>query len=112
MRCIIGINDEERREKQDVLINITLHADLREAGRTDDFTATIDYKAVKSRVVDIVEQSSYFLVEALAEAVAQACLSFQGVQQTDVSVEKPGALRYARSAGVEITRGRVENRKV
>jgi len=31
-RCIIGIYDEERREKQDVVINITLHADLRKAG--------------------------------------------------------------------------------
>jgi FolB domain-containing protein len=105
-RCIVGINEEERREKQEVLINIALYADLREAGRTDKFADAVDYRAVKKRVLALVEDSRFYLVEALAEAVAAACLKQPAVQQVTVRVEKPSALRFARSVGVEITRER------
>jgi len=108
LRCIIGINEDERHEKQDVVINVTLHADLAEAGKTDDFTTTVDYKAVKLRIVELVEGSSCFLLEALAEAIAQACLGFELVMHVDVTVEKPAALRFARTVGVEISRAKLE----
>jgi len=106
LRCIIGIYPEERREKQDVVINISLHTDLSRAGRTDNFHDTVDYKAVKKAIVSLVEASSYQLLEALAQAVADACLDFDGVEQVDVTIEKPGALRFARTVGVEISRRR------
>ena len=107
VRCIIGINEDERREKQDVVINITLHADLRKAGETDNIADTIDYKSIKKRVISIVENSQYFLVEAMADKIARACLeSDNRIAQADVLVEKPGALRFARTVGVEISRTR------
>ena len=106
LRCIIGVNDEERREKQDVIVSISLHADLSRAGATDDFADTVDYKAIKQRVLSLVEGSHHFLIEALAESIARACLESGRVQQVDVTVEKPGALRFARTVAVEITRGR------
>ena len=106
VRCILGINENERREKQDVLINLTIHADLREAGKSDRIEDTVDYRALKKRILAMAESSQYFLVEALAEAVAELCLEQQGVRQVEVSVEKPHALRFARSVAVEITRQR------
>lgn len=106
LRCIIGVNDDERREKQDVVINVVLWADLRAAGRSDRMEDTVDYRAIKKRIVALVEASSYCLVEALASAIADACLADTRVQQAQVRVEKPAALRYARTVGVEITRGR------
>lgn len=106
LRCIIGVNDDERREKQDVIVNITLHTDFAPAAASDDFARAVDYKKVKLRVVSLVEGSRYYLLEALAEAIACACLEFERVQQVDVMVEKPGALRFARTVGVEISRKR------
>lgn len=103
-RCIIGVGDEERRDKQDVIINIVLWADLREAGRSDILEDSVDYSAVKKRVVAMVEESSFHLVEALAESIASICLQSPAVHQVQVTVEKPSALRFARSVGVEITR--------
>lgn len=108
LQCVIGINEEERHKKQNVVINISLYADLRQAGATDDFNFTVDYKAVKQRILALVEQSSYFLVEALAEAIAKACLEFDRVEQVDILVEKPGALRFARTVGVEISRSKID----
>ncbi len=106
VRCILGINEHERREKQDVVINLTLHADLREAGKNDRIEDTVDYRALKKRVLSLAEDSRYLLVEALAEAIAELCLAQHGVQQVDVCVEKPHALRFARSVAVEISRKR------
>lgn len=103
-RCVIGVGDEERREKQDVLINISLATDLREVGRTDRFEDAVDYRALKKRILRMTEESEYHLVESLAERIAEMCLENPAVSEAQVSVEKPTALRYARSVGVEVTR--------
>lgn len=109
LRCIIGIYEEERREKQDVVINITLYADLHKPCRTDDVADTVDYKVLKKKVIALVEQSSCRLIEHLAEGIAQTCLAEPRVARVTVCVDKPAALRFARSVAVEITRDR-ENR--
>lgn len=105
-RCIIGVNEDERREKQDILIQIILWADLGRAARSDRFEDTVDYRAVKKKVLAMVEDSACFLVEALAERIAGICLESAGVEIVQVTVEKPSALRFARSVGVEIVRKR------
>ncbi len=105
-RCIIGVNEEERREKQDVLINISLQGDLTAACKSDRFEDAIDYRSIKKRVLNMVEKSQHYLVEALAESVAQVCLSDPKVLEVTIRVEKPSALRFARTVGVEISRPR------
>jgi FolB domain-containing protein len=106
LRCIVGIYDWERQNKQDVLINITLYADLRRACETDRIEDTVDYKTIKKKVVAMVESSSCMLVERLAQQVADICLEHPDVQRVRVLLEKPGALRFARSVGIEIVRER------
>ncbi len=106
LRCVIGINPEERREKQDVILNITMEADLRRAARSDRIADTVDYKQVKTAIRALVESSTFNLVETLAERVAEVCLRPPGVRAVTVTLDKPGALRFARSVAVEITRRR------
>jgi D-erythro-7,8-dihydroneopterin triphosphate epimerase len=104
LKCIIGVYPEERREKQDVVITVALHCDLGRACRTDDVADTVDYMAVEKAIVGLVESSEFALIEALAQAVADACLRFDRVEQVDVTVEKPRALEHARTVAVEISR--------
>ena len=106
LRCIIGIYPEERREKQDIVINIEMHADLRQAGRSDDLKDTVDYKSVKKAVLKLVENSRFQLIESLAERIADIALEHDKVQRVVVKIDKPGALRFAKSSAVEITRSR------
>lgn len=108
VRCIIGIDEHERQEKQDVVIQITMRTDLRRAGRTDALADTIDYRALKKRILELVGESRFCLIEALAQSVADECLRDERVTQVEVTVEKPGALRFARTVGVEIVRRRGE----
>ena len=105
-RCIIGINEEERREKQDVGVHITLWADLLQACRSDRIEDTVDYKALKKQILAMGEQSQFNLIEALAERIAEICLQDRRVSQVRVSVEKPAALRFAKAVAVEIVRVR------
>lgn len=104
--CIVGVNEDERVKKQDVVINITLMVDLKEPGRTDRLEDSVDYKVLKKKVLGMVEGSSFFLIEALAESIAGICLENPKVAQAVVRVDKPGALSGARSVAVEITRER------
>lgn len=110
LRTIIGINDEERRNRQDVLINITLHADTRAAGASDDIEDAANYRTITKRVIKLVEESEFFLVERMAAEIAAICLDDPRVERATVRVEKPGALRFARSVGVEIERSREDLR--
>ena len=108
LRTIIGINAEERRNRQDVLINISLHADTRAAGASDDIEDAVNYRTITKRVIKRVEGSKFYLVERMAAEIATICLDDPRVEAVDVRVEKPGALRFARSVGVEIHRTRSE----
>ncbi len=104
VECIIGINDWERVTKQEVVIDITLHADLIKPGESDDIEDTVNYRDISKAVQAHVEASSYGLIEAMARNIATICLKPEAVTRADVSVQKPGALRGADSVGVEISR--------
>lgn len=106
VRCIVGVRDWERTERQNVVLNVTLHADLTSACRSDDFAETVDYVTIKKRIIKMVESAEFFLLEKLAEETARACLEDPRVQRVDVMAEKPGALRFARTVAIEISRTR------
>ena len=105
VRGIIGINPEERIKLQDILINLVLYADTRAAAQTDDIEKAVNYKSITKRIIQHVEDSSDYLVEKLVNDIARIVLTeFEGVERVQVRVEKPGALRFARSVGIEIER--------
>ena len=106
IRGIIGIHDWEREKKQDILINIEMEADCQPAGLSDDFRDAVDYRAVSKSVIALVESSQFFLVEKVAEEIARLCLEDPRVEKVRVRVEKPGAVRFSRSVGIEVERGR------
>jgi dihydroneopterin aldolase/D-erythro-7,8-dihydroneopterin triphosphate epimerase len=105
LRAIVGINEEERRNRQDVLINLVLDVDMRQAGESDDIDHAVNYRTLTKRIIQLVETSQFFLVEKLASEIAAICLEDTRVERVHVTVEKPGALRFARSVGVSIERG-------
>jgi FolB domain-containing protein len=105
-RGIIGINDWEREKPQDILINIDLYTQDREPASADDITVCVDYRQVTKKVISRAETANRFTVEALAEDIGQICLDDPRVLKATVRVEKPGAVRFAESVGVEIERSR------
>ncbi len=105
-RGIIGINDWEREKPQDILINIIIFSNLSTAGRTDDVADSANYRTVAKKVLLHAETAGRYTVEALAADIAALCLEEARVERVRVRVEKPGAVRFAASVGVEIERER------
>lgn len=105
-RCVIGIQAWERTTMQEVVIDYDLWLDLAPAGHSDAIDDTVNYRTLTKRILAEVEGSGYQLVEAMAERIAQLCLDDPRVREARVRVDKPGALRFAASVGVEIRRGR------
>jgi len=107
LRCIIGVYPQERIARQDVVVNIVLEtAAHHHAAETDRIEDAVDYKSITKDVIDLVEQSTYQLIETLAERIAKMCLADVRVEKATVCVDKPGALRFARSVAVEVVRSR------
>lgn len=105
VRAIIGINDWERREKQSILIDLEMSCDAAAAAVEDDIEKAINYRSVTKAVIKHVEASEYFLVETLAERLADLVRSGFGVGWVRVRVRKPGAVRFSSAVGVQIERG-------
>jgi FolB domain-containing protein len=108
LRGIIGINPEERVKEQDILINMVIYADIRQAAASDAIEDAVDYKSITKRVISHVEASADFLVEKLVTDIARIIITEFNVAQVQVRVEKPGALRFAQSVGIEIERSRAD----
>ena len=106
VRGIVGLNEWERKKRQDILVNLEIFADIRAAGLSDRVEETVNYRTITKAVIKTVEESSYFLVEALASEIARLIVEDSGVDRVRVRVEKPGAVRFARSVGVDIERSR------
>ena len=101
---IVGIFDWERQVKQTVVLDIEFSADIRKAALTDSIDDTLNYKRVAKRVLGFIEESSFHLVETLAEHVAMLILEEFGVGRVSISLSKPGAIRSSRDVGVMLER--------
>lgn len=105
-RGIIGIREWEREKPQDILINLDLYTEKRKLATADDISECVDYSTLTKKVIQHAESAKRLTVEALAEDIAQLCLQDLRVLKATVRVEKPGAVRFAQSVGVEIERSR------
>ena len=106
VRGIIGVNDWERKRAQDILINVTLFTDTHRAADTDSIADCVNYSTMSKRLQAHAESVNRLTVEALANDLARICFEDKSVQKVILRVEKPGAVRFARSVGVEIERSR------
>lgn len=103
-RGVIGITERERSQPQDILVNVVLFSDITRAGTTDAIEDCANYRTVAKNILAYVEKAGRYTVEALATDLAKIGLSESGVVKVRVRVEKPGAVRFAASVGVEIER--------
>jgi len=102
---VIGIYDWERSIKQTVQIDLELAADIARAAASDSIDDTLNYKAVAKRVIAFVEQSSFQLVETLAERIVALVREEFSVPWVRLTLNKGEAVRGARGVGVVIERG-------
>jgi FolB domain-containing protein len=101
---ILGVYDEERVTPQRILINAVIYTDTRQAGKSDALTDCINYDALSQKIRSHAKNAQRQTVEALAEDIARICLTEAKAQKVLVRVEKPEAIDFIESVGVEIER--------
>jgi dihydroneopterin aldolase len=105
IRTIIGIYDWEREQRQIVSLDLEMGSDIAKAAATDTIENALDYKAVAKRLIDFIENSEFFLVETMAEQVAEIVLKEFNVPWVRLRLGKPGAVTGSKDVGVIIERG-------
>ena len=95
-----GANDDERRDGQAFLFDVTL--EIAEPA-TDSLDATIDYRLVRDIVRRVSDTASYVLLETLAAATADAVIGELPARRVRVRVRKPG-IAWAEWTGVTCER--------
>ncbi|HEX9856567.1 MAG TPA: dihydroneopterin aldolase [Acidimicrobiia bacterium] len=104
---IIGINPAERVTPQTIRVNVTMEVDTAAAAKSDDIADAVNYRTVAKAIIAHVEGGTPMLVERLVQEIADICLATDSrVASVEVKVEKPGAVRNARSVGITIHRRR------
>ena len=88
-----------------MIIDLEMSADIARAAATDSVEDTLNYKSVAKRLQQFVGDSSFQLVETLAERIAGIIRDEFGVAWVKVRVHKPGAIRGSKDVGIEIERG-------
>ena len=101
-----GYHEHELLNPQPFEVDVELVLNLQPAGVDDDLTKTIDYGRIYDIARQVVESTSFRLLETIAEAISHEVLSAFDVREVGVRVRKPkvqlgGPLDYA---GVEIWR--------
>ena len=87
-----GVRPEEEKLGQRFALDVTAFVDLRPAGTSDDYRQTVCYDALTKRVLETVTARRFYLIEAAAEAVAEALLgAFPAIERVVVEIRKPSA---------------------
>lgn len=94
----IGINPDEIGRRQPLVITVQL---LLSGGAVETIGETIDYRRIV-RAAEALSEVHIPLIESFAHRLGQECVSWPGVIEARVSVDKPFALTRG-LAGVDVT---------
>lgn len=102
LRTFIGFNADEKLKQQDVVININFSYVVNPGVYRDQVEQALDYKSVTKRVITLVENGRFLLLEKLTADVLALCTQHPAVQHAAVTVDKPHALRFADSVSLTL----------
>jgi len=103
LRTYIGIKEEEINNRQDVVINVTLHYDAGEAIRNNEIDSALNYRTITKNIIAHVEGHSFALLERMTREVLDLAMEPAAVMDAEVEIDKPHALRYSDSVSVTLS---------
>lgn len=78
----------ERTREQEFAVTLKVGTRLRRAGQSDALADTIDYDVLKRIVEETFAKESRYLIESLAETIAERILSATSAMEATVSIRK------------------------
>lgn len=107
LRTYIGFNPDELANKQDVVINFEIETEIsKKAMETDEPLDILDYKTITKKVIKLVQEGRFKLLEVLTQKILDLIMEDEKVQWARVEVDKPHALRFAKSVSLTMESNR------
>lgn len=103
LRTYVGIKEEEISNKQDVLLNITIRFDARDAIHSTEIEDTLNYRSICKEIIGFVEGNQFLLLERMTHEVLALIMEHQEVRFAEVEIDKPHALRFAESVSIALS---------
>jgi len=103
LRTYIGFNPDELVNKQDVIINFEIETEIsKQAMEADEPVDILDYKTITKKVIKLVQEGRFKLLEVLTQKILDLIMKDEKVQWARVEVDKPHALRFAESVSLSM----------
>ncbi len=103
LRTYIGINEDEIKNKQDVVVNVKIHYDAAQATDSDNMDDALNYKTVTKAIIKLVEDNRFSLLEKLTADVLAVAAEHPTVTYAEAEVDKPHALRFSDSVSLTLS---------
>lgn len=103
LRTFIGIKEDEINNKQDVVINARIEYSASHAADSDDMNQALNYRTITKRIITLVENTRFSLLEKLTAEVLAITAEHPAVRYAEVEIDKPHALRFADSVSLTLS---------
>jgi len=100
--CIIGINLDERKRKQEIIINLIIFYDF--SNIDDEIANTINYSSVYKFTKKFVENSKFYLIETLGNKLADKLIKEFKLNQIEIEIIKPSVFNSGENVSVKLKR--------
>ena len=103
---IIGIHKHEKIKKQKIKFNIVLDVDQSSIPNEKDIKSIVDYEKITNKLKNLTKSKKYNFLESLAEDSFKEIFEDNRINSVTIKIEKPEAIKNAKSVGVEIFKTR------
>ena len=103
---IIGIHEHEKIEKQKIKFNIVLDINQSSVPDEKDIKSIVDYEKITNKLENLTKSKKYNFLESLAEDSFKEIFEDKRINSVTIKIEKPEAIKNAKSVGVEVFKTR------
>ena len=103
LRTFVGINEDEKKNRQDVVINIRIHYHAEKAVSFNAIDEALNYRTITKQVIAHVEGNRFLLLERMTDEVLALVMDDHKVMWADATIEKPHALRFSDSVSISLS---------
>ena len=103
---IIGIHEHEKLKKQKIQFNIVIDVDQSTVPNEEEIKIIVDYEKITNKLENLVKRKKYNFLESLAEDSFVEIFEDKRINAVTIKIEKPDAIKSAKSVGVEVFKNR------
>ena len=103
---IIGIHKHEKIKKQKIKFNIVLDIDQSSFPNEKNIKSIVDYEKITNELEKLTKSKKYNFLESLVEDSFEKIFEDKRINSVTIKIEKPEAIKNAKSVGVEVFKTR------